>query len=61
MPHCPAQPTVKQLPTRDTSNTIDIVAKRGDRQMRLTVDGDIDSSLVADFIAGAFADENRQP
>jgi hypothetical protein len=29
--------------------------------MRLTVDGDIDSSLVADFIAGAFADENRQP
>lgn len=44
-----------------SSSTIDIVAKRGDRQMRLTVDGDIDISLVTDFIAEAFADENRQP
>jgi hypothetical protein len=42
-------------------NTIDIVAKRGDRRMHLTVDGDIDIGIIADFIAAAFEDPNQQP
>ena len=39
-----------------SGDKIDIVAKRGDRRVRLTVDGDVDVAIVADFIAAAFGD-----
>jgi hypothetical protein len=43
------------------SSTIDITAKRGDRRVHLTVGGDIDVRIVADFLAAALADERRSP
>ena len=43
------------------SSTIDITVKRGDRRVRLTVDGDIDVRIVADFLAAALADRRRSP
>lgn len=43
------------------SDTIDISAKRGDRRVHLTVNGDIDISLVTDFLAAAFTDQHSQP
>jgi hypothetical protein len=42
-------------------DSIELRARRGDRQVRLTVDGDIDVEVVADFLAAAFADHDPQP
>jgi hypothetical protein len=39
-----------------TKDTIEISARRGSQQLRLTVDGDIDVGVVADFLEAAFAD-----
>jgi hypothetical protein len=42
-------------------NSIELVARRGDRRVQLTVDGDIDVSVVAGFLVAAFADQDAQP
>lgn len=42
-------------------DSIELRARRGDLQVRLTVDGDIDVEVVADFLAAAFADHDPQP
>jgi hypothetical protein len=39
-----------------SGEAINISAKRGNRQIHLTVDGDIDVRAVADFLAAALAD-----
>ena len=44
-----------------SSDTIDISAKHGDRRMHLTIDGNIDIGLVADFLAAVFEDHNPKP
>jgi hypothetical protein len=43
-----------------TGNTIQISAKRGNKQVHITVDGDIDVAIVADFLTAAFADRPTQ-
>ena len=42
-------------------DSIELSARRGGRQVRLTVDGDIDVGVVADFLAAAFADRDTEP
>jgi hypothetical protein len=39
---------------------IEVIAKQGSRRLRLTVDGEVDIGVVADFIAAAFADPHSQ-
>jgi hypothetical protein len=43
-----------------SGNSIELSARRGDRRVRLTVDGDVDVSVVADFLASAFADQDSK-
>jgi hypothetical protein len=42
-------------------DSIALSARRGDLRVHLTVDGDIDIDVVADFLAAAFADHDPQP
>jgi hypothetical protein len=39
-----------------SGNSIELTARRGDLRMHLMVDGDIDVSVVAAFLEGAFKD-----
>jgi hypothetical protein len=39
-----------------SGDSIELKARRGDRSVHLTVDGDIDINVVAAFLAAAFAD-----
>ena len=41
---------------RRAGNSIELTAKRGDKRVKLTVEGDVDVRLVADFLTAAFAD-----
>lgn len=41
-------------------DSIELSARRGDRRVHLTVDGDIDTSLVAEFLTAALADPDSQ-
>jgi hypothetical protein len=41
-------------------DSIELKARRGSRRVHLTVDGDIDVGVVADFLAAAFADRDSQ-
>lgn len=41
--------------------SIELRARRGDLQVNLTVDGDIDIDIVANFLAAAFVDHDSQP
>jgi hypothetical protein len=43
-----------------SGDSIELYARRGSRKMHLTVDGDIDIGVVADFLAAAFADRGSQ-
>ncbi len=43
---------------RRAGNSIELTAKRGDKQVKMTVDGDVDVRLVANFLAAAFADDD---
>jgi hypothetical protein len=43
-----------------SGDSIELKARRGSRRVRLTVDGDIDVGVVADFIAAAFDDHDFQ-
>jgi len=40
---------------------IEVSASRGGRKLHLTVDGDIDIEVVADFLTAAFADHDPRP
>jgi hypothetical protein len=42
-------------------DSIEIRARRRGLEVHLTVDGDIDVEVVADFLVAAFADHNPQP
>jgi len=42
-------------------NSIELRAKRGDLQVHLTVDGDIDIDVVANFLAAALANHDPRP
>jgi hypothetical protein len=44
-----------------SGDTIEISATRGDRRVQLKVDGNIDVSVVTDFLLAAFADHQTQP
>lgn len=44
-----------------SGDSIEVSATRGDRQICLKVDGDIDVNVVADFLIAAFADHESQP
>ena len=44
-----------------SSDSIELSARRGGRRVRLKVDGDIDVSVVTDFLVAAFADHDSQP
>lgn len=44
-----------------SNESIELNVKRGDRRVHLTVDGDIDMDVVAEFLAAAFADHNSPP
>jgi hypothetical protein len=39
-------------------DSIELTARRGDRWVHLTIDGDIDIGIVADFLRAAFADRD---
>jgi hypothetical protein len=41
-----------------SGNSIELTARRGDRRIHLTVDGDIDIDVVAGFLVAAFADQD---
>jgi hypothetical protein len=43
------------------NDSIEIKAQRGGRRVQLTVDGDIDINVVADFLAAAFQDDGDRP
>ena len=43
-----------------SGDSIELSMKRGNRRMRLTVDGDIDIRIVADFLAAAFTDGDAE-
>lgn len=45
---------------RRSRSTIQLTAKCGHRQLRMTVDGDIDINVVADFLKAAFADQTAE-
>jgi hypothetical protein len=42
-------------------DSIELHARQGDLQVHLTVDGNIDVDVVADFLAAAFADHDPPP
>jgi len=42
-------------------DSIEISARRGGRRVHLTVDGDTDIGVVADFLAAAFEDNDLRP
>lgn len=44
-----------------SGDSVEVIARRGSRRVHLTVDGDVDIGIVADFIAAAFADRDSQP
>ena len=44
-----------------SGESIEVSARRGTRRVHLTVDGDIDVSLVAEFLAAAFSEHDHQP
>lgn len=46
---------------RRSGSSIELSAKRGGRRVHLTVDGDIDVRLVADFLVAAFGDHDSHP
>ncbi len=41
--------------------SMELSARRGDRRVHLTVNGDIDIGVVAEFLAAAFADRGSEP
>jgi len=41
-----------------SGDSIELTATRGDRRVHLTVDGDIDVKVVAEFLAAAFAEHH---
>jgi hypothetical protein len=41
-----------------SSESIELSVKRGNRRVRLTVDGDIDVGILAEFLTAAFADHD---
>jgi hypothetical protein len=43
-----------------SSDSIELKARRGGLQVRLTVDGDIDINVVADFLVAAFNDDGHR-
>jgi len=43
-----------------SGESIELSARRGHRQVRLTVNGDIHIGVVADFLVAAFADDDPQ-
>ena len=43
-----------------SGDSIELMARRGNRRVRLTVDGNIDVKVVADFLAAAFAENDPQ-
>ncbi len=43
-----------------SGDSIKLDARRGSRQVHLTVSGDVDVDVVADFLAAAFADHDSQ-
>jgi hypothetical protein len=45
---------------RRSGDSIELRARRGNRRVQLTVDGDIDVNVVADFLAAAFAENDPQ-
>jgi hypothetical protein len=42
-------------------DSIELSARRGDVRVHLTVDGDIDMDVVANFLRAAFAEHDPQP
>lgn len=42
-------------------DSIELSARRGGRRVHLTVDGDIDIAVVADFLKAALADRDSEP
>lgn len=44
-----------------SGDAIEVSAKRGDRRVHLKVDGNIDVTVVAEFLVAAFADYESQP
>ncbi len=44
-----------------SGGSIELSAKCGRRRVHLTVDGDVDIRVVADFLVAAFADHNSRP
>lgn len=42
-----------------SGTSLEISVNRGDRRIRLTVDGDIDVGIVTDFLTSALADSGR--
>lgn len=45
---------------RRYSDSIELTARRGDRRVHLTVDGEIDAEVVANFLTAAFAERDAQ-
>jgi len=43
-----------------SGDLIEVNVKRGNRRLHLTVEGDIDIDVVADFLIDAFADQSPQ-
>lgn len=41
-----------------SGDSIELSARRGDRRVHLTIDGDIDIGIVADFLRASFADRD---
>jgi hypothetical protein len=41
-------------------NTIEISARRGDRRVHLTVHGDLDIGVIAEFLIAVFAEDRSQ-
>jgi hypothetical protein len=44
-----------------SGDSIELKARRGDRSVHLTVDGDIDIDVVAAFLVAAFEDHDPRP
>ena len=44
-----------------SGNTIELTAQRDERRVHLVVDGDIDVSVVTDFLSAAFKDHDGGP
>jgi hypothetical protein len=43
-----------------SGDSIELSARRGDRRVHLTIDGDIDIRVVADFLGAAFVDHDSR-